>query len=148
MSEFVIKLTTLIPIFTYEMEKRLSKLPVVIQWINRNTSNKPGLPLDHPQVSKPQAGQWWLLAAKRDMLPRVACARNAMAGKLPSLLKTAFWVWAETHVKDSWPEVVKVYSTWSMKHGPATCSQLFTCSNIGSLCEVYGLSRKMVCTAY
>lgn len=54
----------------------------------------------------------------------------------------------ETRVKDLWPEVVKVYSTWSMKHGPATCFQLFTCSNIGSLCEVYGLSRKMVCSAY
>lgn len=62
MSEFVIKLNTLIPIFTYEMEKQLSKLPVVIQCIDGNTRNKPGLPLARPQVSKPQAGQWCLLA--------------------------------------------------------------------------------------
>lgn len=52
------------------------------------------------QVSGPQLGQWCLLAAKQDALPWLACAGNFMARKVPSLLKTTLWVWAETYVKD------------------------------------------------
>lgn len=137
---FMIKLTTLIPVFTCEMEKWLSKLPIVIQRINERARNKSGLPLDHSWVFKPQRGEACLLAAKYDTLPWLACAGNLMARKLPSLPQNRFM--------DLSRNLCQRFIVWSgkslfcLKHKAWYFHVFPTCSNIGSLCEVYSLSRK------
>lgn len=146
MNEFVIKLTALIPVFTCEMEKWSSKLPIVIQQISETAETKPGLPFDRARAFEAQLGQPCLLAAQCDALPWLPRASNSMAGKSPSLPQNRF-VGLCRNLRQrltAWSGE----SLFCLTHKARSFHAIPACSNIGSLCEVCGLSRKMVCAAY